>query len=187
MPQAVAQVGEIGVAGIGARLQPVCGSVGFDFGPRDFEQGADEHRPQVRRGGRFQGRVAVQGDVRQDMAGRQRAGRCHAPQTAQAAAAQQMEQHRLGLIIALVTHRHALCPYLTRHLQQKGVTDAPCGFLSAQAQAFGQGGHVGATGGTGHTPRFRRRADEVGIRCPRCAAQAMIEGGDVQPDVQPVA
>ena len=116
---AVAGEGRVGVALVQRRLQVRVATVGFDG-----RAGHTQQRPQ-------------QPQLRP---ARQRRGRRHAPQPGRARAAQQVEQHRFGLVAGVVADDHGRRPGILGHTGQKVVARGPAGRLQRDAGRAGRAG-----------------------------------------------
>ena len=100
----------------------------------------------------------------------------HAGEPVEARSAQQVEQHRLGLVVALMPHRNARRPHLARHAQQERVAHLARGFFHAQAVRARDLAHVRPPHRDRQLPAERRAAHEFRVRCARRATRRRRSG-----------
>ena len=99
-------------------------------------------------------------------------------------AAQQMQQHRLDLIVGVVGDGDPRRADLARDRGQEIVAGDARRRFDAEPPLLRQRAHVGVARRHRQLPRLRRLDDEARIRRARRAAQAVIERGDVQTQAQ---
>ena len=98
----------------------------------------------------------------------------HARRSRRARTAQQVHEHRLGLIAGVMGGGDAACPRRFFGAAQKGVAQAARGGFQALARQAG-GGHVGALAQKGHAQPRAEIAAKLHIRDGRLAADAVLK------------
>ena len=73
------------------------------------------------------------------------------PQSPQAAAPGQVEQHGFGVVVGIVGGGDHVSAHLLRRFLQKGIAHFPGGFLNAGTALCGLSGHIAAARHKGHT------------------------------------
>jgi len=162
-PHAVARIGQVTVALILARQQARSGAIRLGLGAGERQQRAQ------------QAQVVSAPFARQRPAS---VGR-HARQPFQPCPTQQVQQHRLGLIIGGVAHGHRPRADLLRHLHQEAVARLSRGVFQGKSSALGQNAHCAMLQGAGQPP-FRAQRTHPGRVGRRGCSQAVIEVRHVQ-------
>ncbi len=148
-------VGPVFAIGHVARLK-----IGEDLVPRAVEQGADDADT-----------VAL-------------ANRRDGAQSARRGAAQETQEHGLGLVVGVVAGRERLASPRGSRFQQESVAGAAGHFLERIRRLPGFPGHVAPGVVTGNAVPGRRLAHESRILRAFARAGAVIEMGDLEGDAQ---
>ena len=110
--------------------------------------------------------------------------RQHPAQPGRAAAAQEVHQHGLGLIVGVVTHRKRGRAAGLGDLGQEAIAGLPRSLFERKAGLTRQRGHIGPADGAGQPPAVGQLRHERGIGVGLSAAQAVVEMRDVEPQPQ---
>ena len=160
MAQAIASGHRLGVAGVLTKSQLLPGNEGINLGAAPVQQRS----------------VQLQGDA----SNAQAAFDAHGPGAAQAAAAAEIGQQGLGLVVGVmpkINLPRAMPPRATR---QKLMTQLPCRCLQRELVPPCEGRHIGGLQLQGQAKLFGHAAHELRVAAAGTPAQSVIEMADHQ-------
>ena len=108
----------------------------------------------------------------------------HAAQAGQAAAAQKMHEHRLGLVVGVMRHGNGLAVLSERHFEQETVSHLSRRFFQGELVMTGKLRDITRCDRVRQIPLLRDVAHKVRIGLRFVAAQLMIEMSDVQSQIK---